>query len=547
MHAVVVLVTLAATGCAGKDDSGTNESSEPCPPPEVRCDTVCTLVSEDRANCGDCGVSCAADQICQDGVCACPAGSLDCGSGCVDVTQDSANCGACDVRCAPDESCTSGACSTDAGGTGGGGTGGTSTGGQMTGGAPIGVGGMATGARAASGGSSSGGVSAGGSPAGGAFTGGAATGGVSSGGALAGGTTSGGVSAGGAPAGGGSSGGVPSGGASTGGIAGASSGGASTGGSGEGYLCDVGVWDGSPPALLDTGNQFAHDPTIVEADGTFHLYWTGDEIQHATSPNLRNWSSAPVVYNAGFPSWVGDWLNSYPGNSFNFPWAPDASYFNGQYHLYSSFSAFFGQNRSCITHLTTDDPSGSWTDHEPVICTDGSQDYNAIDADAGLDFEGNAYLAFGSFWGGIQMFPLNEDGSRSGNSLTHVAWASEIEAPVLFRRCGYYYLFVTWGLCCPGEGRSVNDLTYRVAVGRSESILGPYVDRNGTPMLDGGGTLLVEGDGINFAAAGHSDVLVSGETIYHVYHAYRQSNGAATMRIVELPFDDEGWPVPGGP
>lgn len=57
----------------------------------------------------------------------------------------------------------------------------------------------------------------------------------------------------------------------------------------------------------------------------------------------------------------------------------------------------------------------------------------------------------------------------------------------------------------------------------------------------------MQGDGVEFAAAGHSDVIVQGDTVYHFYHAYRQSNGAATLRIVELPFDDEGWPVPGGP
>ena len=40
---------------------------------------------------------------------------------------------------------------------------------------------------------------------------------------------------------------------------------------------------------------------------------------------------------------------------------------------------------------------------------------------------------------------------------------------------------------------------------------------------------------------------VTGDKIYHLYHAYRQSDGGAQLRIVELPFDDEGWPVPGGP
>jgi arabinan endo-1,5-alpha-L-arabinosidase len=201
-----------------------------------------------------------------------------------------------------------------------------------------------------------------------------------------------------------------------------------------------------------------------------------------------------------------------------------------------------------MTHLSTDDPvDGTWTDHGPVFCTNGSESFNAIDADVGLDQDGIPWLSFGSFWDGIFVFQLNLDGSREGSDLVRLAWASQIEAPVLFYRCGYYYLMVTWGLCCPGEGRSVNDLTYRVAVGRADDILGPYLDRDGTPLLEGGGTLLVEGDGQTWAAAGHSDVLFDGDAIYHFYHAYRRSDGDPQLRIVELPFDDEGWPVPGGP
>lgn len=315
-------------------------------------------------------------------------------------------------------------------------------------------------------------------------------------------------------------------------------------------LCDVGRDDGSPaPAPLTlSGNTFAHDPTMIEADGVFYRFWTGDYIPVATSTDLMHWRNADPVYRSGYPDWSNDWLGSIPGQEFNFPWAPDVSSFGGRYHLYSSFSAVFGQNISCITHLTTTDiASGNWTDHGPVICTDGSQPYNAIDADVGFDEEGKPWLSFGSFWDGIMIFPLDENGDRVGTELTRIAANRDsIEAPVLLRRCGFYYLFVSFGLCCPGEGRSVNQLSYRVAVGRSRSITGPYVDRNGVSLVEGGGSVILEGDG-TFAAAGHSDVLVSDDAIYHLYHAYRRPTGAAELRIVEMRFDDEGWPVPAGP
>lgn len=334
--------------------------------------------------------------------------------------------------------------------------------------------------------------------------------------------------------------------------AGGSGGGSSSGGTGSGDgdpTCEVGTWDGSTPDVLSlSGNTFAHDPTMIKVGSTYYRFWTGDHIPAATSTDLTHWSNAPTVYGNSYPGWVSSWLDDNPGNTFNFPWAPDVSAFDGRVHVYSSFSAKFGDNISCITHLSTSDIAGNdWTDHGPVLCTQGNESYNAIDADVALDQDGTPWLAFGSFWDGIYGFELAADGSRANDSMTRLAWAPQIEAPVLFYRCGYYYLFVTWGLCCPGEGRSVDDLTYRVAVGRSTNIMGPYVDKNGTQLVDGGGTLILEGDGVEWAAAGHSDVLVDGDTVYHLYHAYRQSNGDAALRIAEMPFDDQGWPVPHGP
>lgn len=329
------------------------------------------------------------------------------------------------------------------------------------------------------------------------------------------------------------------------------SGGEGTGGSEGGSsdaLCHLGNASGAPKAPLAlSGNTFAHDPTLIKVDQTYYRFWTGERIQRSTSTDLLRWSNTTTVYTT-YPSWVDPWLRGVSGQTFNFPWAPDVAEFGGLIHLYSSFSAKFGDNVSCITHLTTDDIAGNrWTDHGPIICTEGNENYNAIDADVGFDTEGNPYFSFGSFWDGIFAFPLNPDGSRKGNDLTRLAWAPEIEAPVFLYRCGYYYLFVTWGLCCPGEGRRVSDLTYRVVVGRSENILGPYVDKAGRPLLEGGGTLVVQGDRVNWAAAGHSDVLIDDDAIYHTYHAYAQSNGNASLRIVELEFDAEGWPLPHAP
>lgn len=312
-------------------------------------------------------------------------------------------------------------------------------------------------------------------------------------------------------------------------------------------LCQIGLSKGQEPIRPQlSGNTGTHDPTMIEANGTFYRFWTGDRVPVAKSTDLSNWTSASPVYDS-YPMWSREWLAGIQGQTFNFPWAPDVSFFGGKYHLYVSFSAKFGDNISCISHLTTGDiAAGDWTDHGPVICTKGDEKYNAIDADVGLDSDGKPYLAFGSFWDGIMAFPLDMNGERVGTELTRLAWAKEIEAPVLLRRCGYHYLFVSHGLCCPGQGRTVNQLTYQIVVGRSKDIMGPYVDRDGKNLIDGGGTVLVKGDN-TFAAAGHSDVLVTRDHIYQIYHAYQRPNGEARLRVVELLFDEEGWPLPNAP
>ena len=81
---------------------------------------------------------------------------------------------------------------------------------------------------------------------------------------------------------------------------------------------------------------------------------------------------------------------------------------------------------------------------------------------------------------------------------------------------------------------------------RGTSVTGPYVDKAGTAALQGGGTLIAQGDA-TFAGPGGQSVMFDGNEAYLVYHAYAKSNGAITLRIAELVWDASGWPVPVGP
>jgi len=308
--------------------------------------------------------------------------------------------------------------------------------------------------------------------------------------------------------------------------------------------CDVGVADPNrpPTTLALSGSLGAHDPVIIAAAGQYYYFATGNGVSAKVSPDLLAWQQQPAVF-AATPAWFQASVPDFEGRNI---WAPDISFFGGQYHLYYSVSSF-GSNRSCIGHATRPAlDSGAWEDHEAVFCSNEpgqNDDFNAIDANVILDEAGTPWMSFGSFWDGIRMIRLNLAGEREGDELVSLAsrGGGAIEAPFIVRRCGYYYQFVSFDRCCQGA-----DSTYNIRVGRSSALLGPYADRDGRPMLDGGGTLVLQGSG-DWAAAGHNAVLFDGTRAYNVYHAYAAGNGASQLRISELVWDAEGWPISGGP
>ncbi|HLV64914.1 MAG TPA: arabinan endo-1,5-alpha-L-arabinosidase [Polyangiaceae bacterium] len=385
---------------------------------------------------------------------------------------------------------------------------------------------------------SNGGNGGGGAPTAGASGAGAATSGGSGGtatGGDGGASTNGGSSAGG---GGGTAG------AAGGGMAGMAGGGGSAGPDPD--RCDIANYDpDDPPEMLPlTGPLGTHDPVLIHAHGRYYLFQTGGNqgLNTKTSEDLLAWQDGPTIL-APNPSWVSQHIQ----NVMNL-WAPDISYFNGQYHLYYSASTF-GSNHSCIGHATRPAlDEGEWDDHGPVICSNepGPDHWNAIDPNVAFDEDGTPWLSFGSFWGGLKLIRLDENGARADQMLHSIAARPDggdaLEAPFIVRRCGYYYLFLSFDSCCKGTNS-----TYKIMVGRATAITGPYVDKAGTPLMQGGGTLLVQGDGTKYAAAGHNAVVFTDDAAYNIYHAYSQQSGDPVLRIAELVWDDDGWPISAGP
>ena len=294
----------------------------------------------------------------------------------------------------------------------------------------------------------------------------------------------------------------------------------------------------TPPAAYPmpgrvTGNVGVHDPTIVRRPaGGYLLAHTGDNIALKTSADRTDFRNAGAAFPGGAP-----WTTAYTGGSRNL-WAPDLSYLGGRYVMYYSASTF-GSNRSAIFLATsTTGASGSWTNQGLVIESRTSDNFNAIDPNLVVDAAGRWWLSFGSFWSGIKLVELSPaTGKRSDTTIRSIAGrgGGAIEAPVIVRRGNYYYQWVSFDRCCQGAAS-----TYRVMVGRSASVTGPYVDRNGTPMTSGGGTQVLAGHG-GIHGPGHQAVLADGDGDALIYHYYAD-NGAALLGINLIGYDAAGWP-----
>jgi arabinan endo-1,5-alpha-L-arabinosidase len=293
-----------------------------------------------------------------------------------------------------------------------------------------------------------------------------------------------------------------------------------------------------------------HDPAIARSAGAYWIFSTGvrrdDTIFIRRSADLHSWSFEGEVFDA-LPAWTAE-LEPRDRNI----WAPDISFFGGQWRLYYSVSSF-GTNRSAIglVENATLDPGSAghaWIDCGKVIeSRPGIDDWNAIDPHIIVD-GGIPWLAFGSYWSGIKMLRIDpETGKPSAEDTTLHSLASRpgstaIEAPWIIRALGAYWLFVSFDQCCRGS-----ESTYHIVVGRADRVTGPYRDRDGTPMLSGGGTPVLRGYG-RYRGPGHCAVLQESGRDWLVHHYYDlEENGVAKLQVRPLLWPADGWPIAGEP
>lgn len=278
--------------------------------------------------------------------------------------------------------------------------------------------------------------------------------------------------------------------------------------------------------------QSLPDPTIIKAgDGSFYLYATEDtrNLPIFKSDNLVDWTFTGTAFtNNTRPDFE-------PKGGL---WAPDINYINNQYVLYYSMSVWGGEWTCGIGAAVAQKPEGPFTDKGKLFRSNEIDVQNSIDPFY-IEENGKKYLFWGSFRG-IYAIELSDDGLSVKPDAQKVLIAgTAFEGTYIYKRNDVYYLFASIGSCCEG----VNS-TYKLVVGRSKSLFGPYLDKNGKDMLDNGYSLVI-GPNSRFVGNGHCSEIAQDEAgnDWMFYHGVDTQNPHGRVLLLDqIKWDSDGWP-----
>lgn len=369
-----------------------------------------------------------------------------------------------------------------------------------------------------------------------------------------------------------------------------------------------------------------HDPSVVQDPKTKRYYIFGSHCAWAWSDDLENWTAFTNNITEGdggsahtiFKDEI-DWCKKADSNytvTGNL-WAPDVvwdeNYKNsdgttGAWLMYMSING--PDWNSTISLLTSDRLDGNWTYVGPVIRSGMSKGYgptfdyqkvtggtdvtrytsavstgvkknptleaHAIDPCVLYDDNGDLWMAYGSWSGGISMIKLDKETGLRDYKTTYANTNNAAGADGLItdpytgyklaggnavsgegtyiKKIGdYYYMFLSYGGYAPEGG-------YNMRVFRASDIKGPYkdvADKDARTVVNGkaGDTAGTTGMRLmsyykwNFAdygytAQGHNSATVDKESgkAFVIYHnKYDDGTAAHEVRVHQLLSNEDGW------
>lgn len=317
------------------------------------------------------------------------------------------------------------------------------------------------------------------------------------------------------------------------------------------------------PVSAGFADTFA-DPAVIRGkDGWWYAYGTTDPLREGEGARHL----IPTARSTDLVSWeyVGDaftetTLPAYADTGRGAAlWAPDVRYVDGQYRMYfvvTQTTVTDEPDDNAIGVATAPTPTGPWTpSDEPVVeprrggAGEPGNFLWTFDPSHVQAPDGTEHLFYGSYYGGIWQTTLSDDGTRAAGDPVQVTIDNTYEGAYVVQRDGWWYLFASSANCCAGPTTG-----YSVHVGRSRDLAGPYVDREGVPLLQSraGGTPVVAPNGNRWVGTGHNAVVtdLAGQD-WLAYHAidrddpYLDGTDGINERPMLLDRLDwvDGWPT----
>ena len=359
--------------------------------------------------------------------------------------------------------------------------------------------------------------------------------------------------------------------------------------------------DSSQTSATEIKRGESHDPSIVKANGKYYIF--GSHLAWLKSDDLVNWTSFKNNLSTDYEKIFADIWTNWSKQSANPDvkgnmWAPDVIW-NATMKKWCMYMSINGANyRSAIVLLIADDIEGDWTYVGPVtysgfekvnasktdvwkVLGEGADltrytsqtdtGINAIDPCVKQDDNGDLWMTFGSWFGGMWMFKLDPKTGLRDYSTTYQTVKNQSDAyygiklgggfgnsgegSYLLHTNGHWYLFASYGNLQQTGG-------YQVRMFRADKITGPYIDENGNAAVseraignnwqsEVGVRLMssIQWSGNDNShievAQGHNSAFVDDDgTTYIVYHSRFSDTGEMhQVRVRELLPTDDGWLV----